>query len=540
VTAAFLRWTYVLALAPGLGISGCGGGTGDASASATGTGSTGTTAGPPTTGTTAADPPTSTSGASTGETTSGTASTEGASATSTSSTSESTGAGSTGETGDTGVMLDCVDGVAWIRHIVLDVSTQPVYDMTIDAQGNSYVVGNFPGQADFGGGPLLATGNQEDVYIVKYGPLGEHLWSRRFGDLDEQRLRGVATDGAGNVIVTGMLRGSIDFGGGPLNSAGIYDIMLAKLDADGGHVWSKRFGAPGADFGLHAAADAAGNVVLVAQSEGAIDFGAGPLGAGLAAHVVKFDPTGALLWHRAFSGDVLARDVAVDPDDNIIAVGEFQNVISFDGGPVAASDQNNIFVVKLDPAGKFVWFKQNGGPLAYGKPFVTGVKTDAAGNIRLGGWFGGIFDFGGPQLVNPLQEEFDAWIAALTPDGAHLWISGHGNGGGQWQFVSDVSANAAGQTAVTGNFGGAIEFGGDVFVEQGDGYDAFVARFAADGSHEFSRAFGGPGSHWGDAVAIDDQGSVWISGVFSQPFEAGGELLVPQGDYDAYVLRLCP
>jgi hypothetical protein len=52
----------------------------------------------------------------------------------------------------------------------------------------------------------------------------------------------VAVDGAGNVLLTGDFDGTVDFGGGPLTSAGSDDIFVAKLDAQGNHLWSKRFG----------------------------------------------------------------------------------------------------------------------------------------------------------------------------------------------------------------------------------------------------------------------------------------------------------
>ena len=58
----------------------------------------------------------------------------------------------------------------------------------------------------------------------------KHLWSKRFGDGDDQHARSVAVDASGNVIVTGYFYGTIDFGGGALTSAGGGDIFVAKFD----------------------------------------------------------------------------------------------------------------------------------------------------------------------------------------------------------------------------------------------------------------------------------------------------------------------
>ncbi|MBI4700760.1 MAG: hypothetical protein HY744_06290 [Deltaproteobacteria bacterium] len=58
---------------------------------------------------------------------------------------------------------------------------------------------------------------------------GLHLWSKRFGDGNDEVSRAIVADGSGNAIVTGSFKGTTDFGGGPLASAGLADIFVAKL-----------------------------------------------------------------------------------------------------------------------------------------------------------------------------------------------------------------------------------------------------------------------------------------------------------------------
>ena len=84
------------------------------------------------------------------------------------------------------------------------------------------------------------------AFLLNVSPLWsqslEHLFSQRFGDTESDSGRAIAVDGARNVLVTGEFRGTVDFGGGPLSSAGDRDIFLAKYDAAGAHLWSQRFG----------------------------------------------------------------------------------------------------------------------------------------------------------------------------------------------------------------------------------------------------------------------------------------------------------
>ena len=121
--------------------------------------------------------------------------------------------------------------------------------------------------------------------LVNVSPLWsqslEHLWSQRFGqrlgDTGVDAGQGIAVDGADNILVTGLFQGTVDFGGGPLTSAGVSDIFVAKYDAAGAHLWSQRFGDTGFDQGNAIAVDGADDVLVTGYFGGTVDFGGGPL-----------------------------------------------------------------------------------------------------------------------------------------------------------------------------------------------------------------------------------------------------------------------
>ena len=108
-----------------------------------------------------------------------------------------------------------------------------------------------------------------------------HRWSHGFGDVEGDLGYGIATDEDGKVFVTGTFGGTVDFGGGPLASAGASDGFLAKFDADGAHLWSRSFGDAENDGVWGVAVDPTGDVVVTGFFGGTVDFGAGPVvGAG--------------------------------------------------------------------------------------------------------------------------------------------------------------------------------------------------------------------------------------------------------------------
>lgn len=174
--------------------------------------------------------------------------------------------------------LAALDGSPlWTRQFHGD-NNQALLDMTKDQGGGLVVAGSFFGTSDLGGSATTTSAGGADIYVAKFSlASGEFIWGTTFGQDGDQTVRGVAADSMGNLVLTGPLSDDTDFGGGPLAAAGL-DVYVAKLDAAAGkHLWSKRFGDDTDQAGLGVAVDAAGNVLLDGFFKGSIDFGCGKL-----------------------------------------------------------------------------------------------------------------------------------------------------------------------------------------------------------------------------------------------------------------------
>src|SRR5207248_10818434 len=186
------------------------------------------------------------------------------------------------------------------------------------------MTGRVESSVDFGGGVVCQPAT---VFVSKYSPTGATLWSKCLGGMRGGGTgRAVAVDRNGNVLVTGKLSGTVDFGTGPLTSAGASSIFVAKYSAAGVPVWSRAFGGGFNDVGNGVAVDAGGNVVIIGTAAGTVNFGGGPITAnGYTIVVAKFSPAGGHLWSRGF-GDSFSNSgngVAVDPSGNIAVTGAF-------------------------------------------------------------------------------------------------------------------------------------------------------------------------------------------------------------------------
>jgi hypothetical protein len=412
--------------------------------------------------------------------------------------------------------------------------------VAVDADRNVIMVGSFSGDANFGGG-VLSTGGSDDVFVAKYDHWGYHLWSRRFGGNNNDRARAVAVDADGNVIVVGYFLGAIDFGGASLTSAGLDDIFVVRLDAYGHHVWSRRFGAGNNDHADHVALDADGNIAVTGYMRGSVDFGGGAITSAGAADgfVAALDNTGTHLWSRGFGStfDDGGTGVAADPSGNIFVTGSFQDEVSFGGPALASAGLSDIFIAKYDAAGGHLWSTRFGDG-----NFQTGSRlaADAAGNIVVVGSFFGTVDFGGGGFTS--SGLWDGFVAAYDGAGNYRWSRSFGSGFDDHAW--DVAITPDGDVAVSGEFGGSADVGGgtmtsvglaDAFAAVYDADDNFLwGRHYGDTGADIGRgvAVDGPGAvlfagEFRDTIDVDTdslesagQNDVYLARYWTQTLSA--------------------
>ncbi|MDI1450195.1 SBBP repeat-containing protein [Polyangium sp. 6x1] len=286
--------------------------------------------------------------------------------------------------------------------------------VAVDATGNVIVVGHYRNTVDFGGGAFTAAG-LDDHFVLKLDPAGAHVWSRSYGDANNQGMRGVATDASGAVYFTGLLEGTVNFGGGDLISLGTQDAMLVKLTAAGQHQWSRRLGGIGNQIGNGVTVDGAGNVIVTGAAAGTVDYGGGDLTSAGSndIFVAKYAGTGVFQWAKVFgdTGDQTGFAVATDAQNNVVLAGRMTGSVNFGGAsPIASLGGNDAFVAKLDALGAHVWSRRGGDNL---EQQCRAVAVDGSGSVIVGGRFQGTLDLG-TGFVSSAGAN-DGFVAKLLP-----------------------------------------------------------------------------------------------------------------------------
>jgi Beta-propeller repeat len=288
-----------------------------------------------------------------------------------------------------------------------------------------------------------------------------------------------------------------------------------------GWVWSKTFGGAGNDYANAVAVDAQGGVYVAGSSDASFGW----TNAGLDdAFLRKFDAQGSSLWTNTIAtvGKDKISDLAVTADQQIIAVG--------------SSDGPNGNGSNLADAVLQSW-TVNGiaGPgLRFGSP-----KADAAVAVAVAGNDAVIVGWTDAAITgtdaNPQAR--DAFVTRLSLNAAGQ------NSLGLWKTVwtrqlscsddceaSGVAFDPDGNVYVTGFSFGDI---GTAKVSQAS--DAFVAKFAADGTPLWQRLIGGNGEDIANAIAADSSGAYLVGYTNGAMADQSGS-----GLDDAFIARLNP
>jgi len=121
--------------------------------------------------------------------------------------------------------------------------------------------------------------------LKAYAAGGDLAWAKRAGGASDygDYAWGIAALADGSALMTGYFSGSATFGPGEagqttLNSAGGFDIFIARYNANGTLAWAKRAGGADDDWGSGIAALADGSALMTGFLYGSATFGPGEAG----------------------------------------------------------------------------------------------------------------------------------------------------------------------------------------------------------------------------------------------------------------------
>ncbi|HUJ63589.1 MAG TPA: SBBP repeat-containing protein [Kofleriaceae bacterium] len=317
------------------------------------------------------------------------------------------------------IELDDKGNVIWVWTLG-GVDSDGANAVAATPDGGWVIGGSFSDSIDLANVTLKSKG-RTDALLVKLKASGDLEWAKQFGGRYDDTILHLAVDGNGNIYVQGHFQDVSDWGGKPLTAAGgsDNDVVLAKYDPNGEHLWSQRFGNAFNDVAGGVAVDLAGNVTMVGSFDKSVSFGEGDTHTSLGeadAYVVRFTTDGKLEWARTFGAERedVAWGVAADDAGNTVTTGWFQNSVDFGkGGAITSKGNKDVFALKLDAHGAPVWVQTWGD---HDHDQGRGVALDAKGNAIVVGIFRFTLAIADPPLQSKIDESDPVRSKAPPPD----------------------------------------------------------------------------------------------------------------------------
>ncbi len=332
--------------------------------------------------------------------------------------------------------------------------------------------------------PYTGTGTQ-NVFLTKLDTAGRLIWGRTFhmlfkpsGTIGAAAIGGVDIDGEGNVYITGMYTGNMFFGMIGNDSAFYQGIGTSSM------------------------------------------------------YIVKFNAGGTLLWVKTISGNTTnakctPSDISVDKRTGDVYVGGNIGVnppvptptitVDFDPDinntyPITTLGQNDIFILKLDKDGSFVWVNA----------FRSSVNDILShlnvmdGYLYMNGSTGGTIDIDPSANTNNVSGGI---LAKFDTSGALIWSVGGVKSG------SSMCIDGQSNIYMSATFSGTVDFNPDpvltdVWTHSPPMSDIFISKFDSSGVYQWTRVLETPATNSLSSspsvggIAVDEYDYLYITGAY--------------------------
>lgn len=368
-----------------------------------------------------------------------------------------------------------------------------------------------------------AQGNHgdRDCFVVCTSPSGIILWKKVLGGaLWDGYSSAVDITTDGNIVV-GFTVGSSD--GDAVGNHGSWDVAFFKYTPDGILLWSKIYGGVAADIlGKLKATPDGGIIAGIASSSSNSGNVTGTNHGMDDLWILKLDVNGSIQWQQLYGGtnNETTPAVALADDGGYF----FATAASSTDGNLtgllptgATMGANDMWLLHTDAAGNILWSKLVGGSgaeesavlYAHGGSFYLGMGTNSADRdvqVNLG--------------LN------DIALFKYNTAGTLQWKKQYASGA--WDQLGDiVGLNGDMLTLTGGNY--SYTFAGYPMPPA----DERMMIFRIDtlnGIIQWMKALGGNGRSQGNAISINNNGELFVSGLSTN---TTGDIYANLGGYDA-------
>ena len=213
------------------------------------------------------------------------------------------------------------------------------------------------------------------------------------------------------------------------------------------------------------------------------------------------------------------KAVAVDGAGNSYYTGYFDGTYDFDPGNgvfdlESLSNSQDVFILKIGINGEFLWAKSIGSNT---DDECYSIAVDTSGNVYTTGNFRNTIDCDpGPGTYDLTSSgNKDAFISKLDSSGNFVWAKSIG--GSNSDYGNVIKIDDAGNIFIFGTFGGTVDFdpGPGVFNLSYSSGNVYILKLNPQGEFEWAKNFSHSSLGYGNPVAFDTNGNIYITSSFS-------------------------
>ena len=353
---------------------------------------------------------------------------------------------------------------AWIRRYDgPGGGVDEAHALAVDHAGNVYVTGQSDG-----------SGSSADYATIKYYPSGDTAWIRRYNGPGNNydMAFSVAVDNSDYIYVTG----------GSDGASSDWDYTTIKYNSNGDTVWVRRYNGPEnfTDIAFDMAVDNSGNIYVTGQSDG--------VGTDFDYATVKYLTNGDTAWVRRYNGpgngEDVGRHLAIDIAGNVYVTGY----------SMGSGTNFDYATIKYLPGGDTAWTRRCDG-IGNSYDAASSIAIDSSGNVYVTG-----------QSIGT-DSSFDDLTIKYLPNGDTAWTRRYNGPNNGDDNAAAMALDNSGNVFVTGSSYGPI----------GDDYTTI--KYYPNGDTAWMLRYNGPGNgnDWAQAIAVDNSGQVFVTGLSWDP-----------------------
>ncbi len=382
-----------------------------------------------------------------------------------------------------------------------DAGSQILIDLQVEGQ-SVYLMAHNDGVASFATGVAssntIGTNGNIDVIIAKFDEGLTNIWAYTLGGLNQDTGGGLTVDNSGNMYVTGLFRGTVNF---DPSGNGVAKSMTAGTDGD--------------------------------------------------MFIAKYNTNGELVWASKVGGSFfdVGADVELDGSGNLLVTGRFNGTVDFDPGNGVSTISSNatnesVFIAKYTSDGNFIWAKS-----IIDVENVADMSISSTGKIAIAGYYqlnNADVDPGIGEVLLPYVSGLpDSYVAVYDNDGNFIWAKSIGGPNSSLELMSNVYFLDDESVIASGGGGGTIQFNqGETnpVTRTANGSDGFIVKYDPNGAVVYAYMIGGTGADYNTLTTLDEgnlyaYGRIRSPSIDFDPSATGTAIVTSASEDDAYFVK---